>query len=379
MNEGSGRSAGSAFFFSLVARDPASGARAGLFTTPHGTVETPAFMPVGTAATVKGLTVDQIRETGASMVLANAYHLLLRPGEARVKALGGLHRFMGWDGPILTDSGGYQVFSLASLSRIDESGVTFRSHVDGSLVVLSPERSIQVQNDLGADVIMAFDECPANPCSLEQARLSAERTVRWAARSLAAHRNPSQAVFGIVQGAVFPEIRTWCAERLIELEFDGYAVGGMSVGEAPQETRAGISLTTAVLPENQPRYLMGMGLPEDLLDAVGRGIDLFDCVLPTRNGRNAVAFTRTGRLRLRNSEHQSADAPLDAECRCLACRRASRAYIHHLFRTDEMLGPILLSLHNLSFYQDLLRGARQAIRAGSYAALRDAWLTRLSA
>ncbi|MBI1850621.1 MAG: tRNA guanosine(34) transglycosylase Tgt [Planctomycetes bacterium] len=364
--------------FSLLAADAGSRARRGRLATPHGTVDTPAFMPVGTAATVKGLTVEHLEESGAQMILANAYHLHLRPGEALVKAHGGLHRFMGWDGPILTDSGGFQVFSLAASSRIEESGVTFRSHIDGSLVELTPERSMKVQNDLGADLIMAFDECPANPCTIDVARAAAERTVRWAERCLAAHGNPAQALLGIVQGGVHPEVREWCATRIVELGFPAYAVGGMAVGEAPEETRRNVSVTTALLPEDRPRYLMGMGKPDDILDAIGRGIDLFDCVLPTRCGRNALAFTRTGTLKMRNAEHRGSLLPLDAECQCPTCRRYTRAYLRHLFVADEMLGPTLLSLHNVCFYQDLVRDARDAIERGTFGPWSDAFRRRLA-
>jgi queuine tRNA-ribosyltransferase len=359
------------FPFALLHRDVATSARLGRLLTPHGAVDTPAFMPVGTAGTVKGVTIEHLAETGTQMVLANAYHLLLRPGEQLVKAHGGLHRFMGWDGPILTDSGGFQVFSLAASSRIDESGVTFRSHVDGALVELSPERSIQVQNDLGADVIMAFDECPANPCTPDRAKEAAERTVRWAERCRRAHRNPAQALFGIVQGGIHADVRGWCAEQLRAIDFPGYAIGGLAVGEEAEETRRCISATAAFLPEDRPRYLMGMGMPEDLLDAIGRGIDLFDCVLPTRCGRNALAFTWAGPLRLRNAGHRDARIPLDARCACPACRRFTRAYIRHLFLADEMLGPILVTLHNLCFYQSLVREAREAIRSGTFATWRS--------
>jgi queuine tRNA-ribosyltransferase len=364
-------SAVAGFGFAVVACDPETGARRGRFDTPHGTVDTPAFMPVGTAGTVKGLTPDQLREAGAQIVLANAYHLLLRPGEALVKAHGGLHRFMGWDGPILTDSGGFQVFSLAASARVGEPGVTFRSHIDGTLVELSPERSIQVQNDLGPDVIMAFDECPANPCPLDRARAAAERTVRWAERCLAAHRNRAQALFGIVQGGIFPEVREWCAERIVSLGFPGHAIGGLAVGENPEETRRNLSATVAKLPADRPRYLMGMGTPDDLADAIGRGVDLFDCVLPTRCGRNALAFTRRGPVKIRNAEHRESLEPLDPDCACLACRRYTRAYLRHLFLANEMLGPILLSLHNVRFYQDLMREARASIDSGTFATWRQ--------
>ena len=317
-------------------------------------------MPVGTQATVKALTIDQVRSTGAQMVLGNTYHLALRPGEAVIRDVGGLHRFMGWDGPILTDSGGFQLFSLAQNTKVTEQAAIFRSHIDGSLLELSPERAIAIQEALGCDVAMVLDHVLALPAAGEAVRDACERTVRWAARCKAAARRSDQAQFAIVQGGLDAGLRAWCAEQLASLDFPGYAIGGLSVGESPSEMYRVLDFVTPALPADKPRYLMGVGTPQDLLNAIRRGIDLFDCVLPTRNGRNALAYTDAGPLRLRNQVHQRDERPLDANCPCLACRH-SRAYLRHLFLADEMLGPILLTHHNLTYYQRLLAGARQAI------------------
>jgi queuine tRNA-ribosyltransferase len=354
----------SAFEFHLDHTDPETGARLGRWTTPHGTVETPAFMPVGTLATVKGLTPEQIRQTGAQMVLANTYHLALRPGADIVAELGGLHQFMQWDGPILTDSGGFQVFSLAQLTKLDDDRVVFRSHIDGSLLELSPRRAVEIQEQLGADCIMCLDECPAHDVSLERLRVAVDRTTRWAAQCREAQQRSDQALFGIVQGATDRRMRERSAEGLLPLDFPGYAVGGLSVGEEPEQMYQTLNWTVPLLPADRPRYLMGVGRPIDLVEAVLRGIDLFDCVMPTRNGRNALAFTSVGPLRLRNLKHQRDPAPLDPSCECPVCRQFSRAYIRHLFMAKEMLGPILLSWHNLAYYQTLLREMRTAIREG---------------
>jgi queuine tRNA-ribosyltransferase len=350
----------SQFRFELLHTDAGGAARRGRFHTPHGPVELPAFMPVGTQAAVKALTIDQVRSTGAQMVLGNTYHLALRPGEHVVRDLGGLHRFMGWDGPILTDSGGFQLFSLAQNTKVNEEAAVFRSHIDGKLLELSPERAIAIQEALGSDVAMVLDHVIALPADSDAIRDACDRTVRWARRCQAAATRSDQAQFAIIQGGLDPELRVWCARQLADLDFPGYAVGGLSVGESPLEMYAILDVVCPAMPTNKPRYLMGVGTPQDLLNAIGRGIDLFDCVLPTRNGRNAMAFTDSGPVRLRNHVHQRDDRPLEEGCPCLACRH-SRAYLRHLFLADEMLGPILLTHHNLTYYQRLLAAARESI------------------
>jgi len=358
------------FSFALSAEDPQSAARVGVFQTPRGSVDTPAFMPVGTLAAVKGLLPQQVRQSGAQMLLANTYHLALRPGENIVADLGGLHRFMNWDGPILTDSGGFQVFSLARLTRVTDAGVEFRSHIDGRLLDLSPERAIAIQRALGSDVAMVLDQVIALPASAEQIDEATERTVRWAERSQKVHDTANQALFAIVQGGLDPQRRAECAQKLVQMNFAGYAVGGLSVGETPDEMYNTLDATVPHLPADRPRYLMGVGRPEDLLAAIARGIDLFDCVMPTRNGRNAMAFTDVGPLRLRNQRFTNDVEPLEADCPCVACGY-SRAYLRHLFVAGEMLGPILLSIHNLTYYQRLLAAARAAIRDRRFDTFRD--------
>jgi queuine tRNA-ribosyltransferase len=348
------------FDFSLHHRDSGSSARRGTFTTPHGHVDTPAFMPVGTQGTVKGLTPDQIGATGATMVLANTYHLALRPGERVVEALGGLHAFMRWDGPILTDSGGFQLFSLAKLTHIHDEAAVFRSHIDGSTMILSPERAVAIQEALGGDVVMVLDHVVPLPSSLEVVRDAVDRTIHWAQRCKAAAQRSDQALFAIVQGGLDEALRVSCAERLISLDFQGYAVGGLGVGETAEAMYRALEFTVPALPPDRPRYLMGVGRPADLLEAVERGIDLFDCVMPTRNGRNALGFTDVGPLRLRNQQFERDERPLETDCPCAACRH-SRGYLRHLFMAREMLGPILLSIHNLTYYQRLLSAAREAI------------------
>lgn len=322
-------------------------------------------MPVGTQGTVKGLTVAMLRETGSQMVLGNTYHLMLRPGERIVEHLGGLHRFMGWDGPILTDSGGFQIFSLARISRVTDEAAVFRSHIDGRIVELSPERAVQIQESLGSDVAMVLDDVVRLPSDRDAARQACERTIRWAERCRRAATRRDQAQFGIVQGGLDPELRVACAERLRQLDFPGYAIGGLSVGESPPQTRVVLEATCPALPADRPRYLMGMGRPEDLLEGVRQGVDLFDCVMPTRNGRNALAFADAGPLRLRNQQYQQDERPLEPDCPCAACRH-SRAYLRHLFVAGEMLGPILVSLHNVTYYQRLMARAREAIVAGRF-------------
>jgi queuine tRNA-ribosyltransferase len=351
------------FRFHLEATDSATGARAGLWETPHGVVETPAFMPVGTRGSVKGLWPHQLREAGAQKILANTYHLALRPGSEVVRDLGGLHRFMNWDGPILTDSGGFQVFSLSDLRRMDERSVVFKSHIDGSLLELSPESAMQIQEDLGADCIMCLDECPPATAAEEQIQSAVDLTTRWAARCRDAHRRADQALFGIVQGGVLASQRERSAVGLLPLDFPGYAIGGLSVGESPAQMYETVGFTTPFLPANKPRYLMGVGRPVDLIECVARGIDLFDCVMPTRNARNATAFTSRGPVKMRNLVHQRDVGPLDPDCRCRTCTDFSRGYIRHLFMVEEMLGPMLLTLHNLTFYQALMRDLRTAIKS----------------
>jgi queuine tRNA-ribosyltransferase len=351
--------------FKLIARDGATAARRGLLSTPHGDIQTPAFMPVGTQGTVKGLTVEQILATGAEIVLGNTYHLALRPGAELIAEQGGLHRFMGWSGPILTDSGGFQLFSLAQNTKVNDQGAVFRSHIDGRLLELSPEQAVAIQEQLGSDIAMVLDHVIALPASREALADAAERTVRWAERCQRAACRREQAQFAIVQGGLERDLRLTCAEQLVRLDFPGYAIGGLSVGETPEQMYGVLDYLTDVLPADKPRYLMGVGRPIDLVEAIARGVDLFDCVMPTRNGRNALAFTWEGTLRLRNAVHERDERPLDETCPCAACRH-SRAYLRHLFMADEMLGPILLSIHNLTFYQRLLAAAREAIGEGRF-------------
>ncbi len=364
----------STFRFQLDAVDGATGARCGRWQTPHGTVHTPAFMPVGTLATVKGLDPQQLAAAGVEMVLANTYHLALRPGAEIVEAAGGLHRFMDWNGPILTDSGGFQVFSLAQLMELDDTGVCFRSHIDGSRFELTPERAIEIQNQLGADCIMCLDHCPPHGVGSAELREAVDRTTAWAVRCRRKHDRADQALFGIVQGGTDAAMRRRSAEALVALDFPGYAVGGLSVGESPEQMYATLDVTVPLLPADRPRYLMGVGRPIDVIEAVLRGVDLFDCVMPTRNGRNAMAFTSRGAVRIRNARYARDFGPLDADCPCPVCRRFTRAYLRHLFIAGEMLGPILLSWHNVAYYQRLLAALREAIRAGESAGFRQRYL-----
>lgn len=362
-----------------------------MLTTPHGAVQTPAFMPVGTQGAVKGLTHRDLLDAGAEILLANTYHLHLRPGDDLIARLGGLHRFIGWTRPILTDSGGYQVFSLAARRTIDETGVRFRSHLDGSAHLLTPERATDIQARLGSDVAMAFDECLAYPAEHADARRSMERTLRWAARGrsrLLALRsgrhadvlvsNEGQAQFGIVQGGVFPDLRQVSARETVAIGFDGYAIGGLSVGEPAEVMYDIVDQTASVLPEGQVRYLMGAGTPDDLFEAVARGVDLFDCVLPTRNARNGQLFTRSGRINIRNARYADDARPIDETCRCYACRTVSRAYLRHLSLANEMTASALNTLHNLTFYLDTLESIRQAIAFGRFEILRRESRDRLS-
>jgi queuine tRNA-ribosyltransferase len=359
------------FSFSLKAQDGA--ARLGEIATPRGIVRTPAFMPVGTGATVKAMFPEDVKASGADIILANTYHLMLRPGAERIARLGGLHKFMHWGGPILTDSGGYQVMSLAKLRRLDEDGVTFQSHIDGATVALSPERAIEVQCLLGSDIQMVLDECTPYPAAREEAKVSLELSLRWARRCKAAFAGmskPGQALFGIVQGSVYPDLREACARALIEIGFEGYAVGGLAVGEGQGAMLDMVEVAAAVLPEDRPRYLMGVGTPEDLLASIARGIDMFDCVLPTRSGRHCQAFTWQGRLNLRNARYAEDQTPLDPESSCPAAQY-ERAYLHHLVRSGEALGAMLLSYANVQFYQELMDRAREAIAVGRFAAFAD--------
>jgi len=363
------------FAFQLDAVSP-GGARAGVLTTPHGSVPTPLFMPVATLASVKGVDIGRVAETGAGMVLANTYHLHLRPGEAVVEQAGGVAAFMGWQGPTLTDSGGFQVFSLAQQVRVTEEAARFRSHLDGSPVELSPEASMRIQERIGADVAMQMDHVVALPASRDIVADAMQRSLRWAERCLTAHRREDQAVFGIVQGGLEPDLREESAVRLRGLGFDGYAVGGLSVGEGPEAMVATLRATTPHLPVDRPRYLMGVGQPRDIIAAVAAGIDMFDCVLPTRCGRNSLVYTFDGQLRLRNALHATDPRPLEADCPCLACRH-SRSYLRHLFLAGEMLGPILASIHNLTFYQRLVARLRDGVLAGRFDAVCGELLARL--
>ncbi|TDI34219.1 MAG: tRNA guanosine(34) transglycosylase Tgt [Acidobacteria bacterium] len=349
-----------------------TGARTATLVTPRGDLATPAFMPVGTAATVKAVSPAEVRTSGARMILANTYHLMVRPGSQVVRRLGGLHTFSGWDGPILTDSGGFQVFSLAALSKITDQGVVFRSHVDGSLMELTPESSIQAQEDLGSDIMMVLDECTGEPSDRSAAAAAMERSLAWARRSLEARRGGG-ALFGIIQGGIFPDLRRQSAEATSALALDGFAIGGVSVGEAREHVSAVVEATAPLLPADRPRYLMGMGTPDDLLEMVGHGIDLFDCVMPTRNARNGTLFVRGGRLNLRNSAWREDPRPVEEDCPCPACREYSRAYLRHLLVSREIYGLRLNTLHNLTHYQRLMAGIRQAIGAGSLAAFASAY------
>jgi len=375
--------------FKLLTTDPNCAARRGVLTTAHGTVQTPAFMPVGTAGTVKGVLPDQIEATGAQIILGNTYHLLLRPGVDVVEKLGGLHGLTGWSHPILTDSGGYQVFSLSSLTKIDDEGVEFASHLDGARIHLNAEIATAIQVRLGSDIIMCFDECTPFPIDEDKLHKAVARTIEWARRCKAAHtalvKQPSNAsltgpmgpisptarvaslLFGIVQGGIDPDLRRQCAERIVEIGFDGYAIGGLSVGEGHDAMAETVRRTVPHLPAEAPHYLMGVGMPVDILAAVMAGVDMFDCVLPTRNGRNAFAFTRSGPLRLRNNVHIDSPEPIEPGCDCVCCRQFTRGAIRHFFNSGEMLGPILLSIHNLRFYQRLMADIREHIERGDFA------------
>ena len=351
-----------AFGFSVIKKEPSSNARLGRLVTPHGEVETPAFMAVGTAATVKAMTPRDLEDAGCRIVLGNTYHLYLRPGVDVIEKLGGLHRFMGWNGPILTDSGGFQVFSLGALRKISEEGVEFQSHLDGSSHKLTPEKVVDIQERLGSDIAMVLDECIPHPAERDYVRASTLRTMRWAERSLRARQKTDMALFGIVQGGMFEDLRLECARELTALSFDGFAAGGLGVGEEETALRAIGGYTASLLPEDRPRYLMGIGRPEDLVAAVAAGYDLFDCVLPTRNARNGALFTSAGKMNIRRAEYASDPRPADEACDCYGCRHFSRAYLRHLHLAGEILAAHLLTLHNLTFYQCLMARLRAAIR-----------------
>ena len=357
------------FSFTLKATDGPErhGPRRGQLTTAHGVIETPVFMPVGTAATVKAMTPDQVWSTGAMIILANTYHLMLRPGPERVERLGGVRKLMGWDGPLLTDSGGFQVMSLGALRKIDADGVSFKSHLDGSMHRLTPERSTDIQRMLDATITMVFDECTPFPAEEDVAAASMRLSMDWAERCREAFSpRPGYGQFGIVQGSVYPELRAESVRRLEAIGFEGYAIGGLAVGEGQEAMFTTLDATTPHMTADKPRYLMGVGKPDDIIGAIARGVDMFDCVLPTRSGRTAQAFTRRGTVNIRNARHAEDPRPLDEACSCPACTQYSRAYLHHLFKADEVLGLMLLSHHNIHYYQDLTRGARDAIEAGAF-------------
>lgn len=370
------------FQFSVEARDPVCGARTGRMTTPHGAIETPVFMPVGTQASVKALSQEDLRTIDARIILGNAYHLYLRPGVEVLEAAGGLHRFMQWDRPILTDSGGFQVFSLAAMRKVTPEGAAFQSHIDGSKHFFSPESVIDLQLAIGADIIMCFDECTEYPATRERAGDSMRLTLDWARRCKARwveRERPEHALFGIVQGGVYEDLRAECAAALVDLDFPGYAIGGVSVGEPEAERRGIAASTAALLPADKPRYLMGVGTPEDLLDAIGAGIDMFDCVLPTRNARNGSLFTADGRINIKNERFRKDFGPLDPACGCPVCRTYSRAYLAHLFRAGEIAALRLNTLHNLWFMLSLCANVRTAIHAGQFTSFRQSFLERYGA
>ena len=360
--------------FELLGQDHS--ARRGRLTFPRGTVETPAFMPVGTYGTVKAMTPEELEGLGAEIILGNTFHLWLRPGTRVIRAHGDLHDFTHWQRPILTDSGGFQVYSLGAMRKITEQGVHFRSPVDGAKVFMGPEESMQIQRELGSDVVMIFDECTPYPASEREAAESMELSLRWAARSKAAHAGNPNALFGIVQGGVFSDLRARSLETLADIQFDGYAVGGLSVGEPPEDRWRVLNFLADRLPAAHPHYLMGVGTPEDIVEAVRCGIDMFDCVLPTRNARNGHLFTHYGAVRIRNAVHQDDTGPLDDACDCYTCRHYSRAYLRHLFRCKEILGARLNTIHNLYYYQVLMRNIRAAIAAGTFASFRDHFYSR---
>jgi queuine tRNA-ribosyltransferase len=362
--------------FTVLHSDPHCGARAGSLKNPRGTIETPIFMPVGTQATVKAMTPEELCEVGAQIILANTYHLYIRPGHELVGRMGGLHSFMHWERPILTDSGGFQVFSLGELRKITEEGVRFQSHLDGSYHFISPERAIEIQEALGADIIMCFDECPPYPADYEYVRRSTELTSRWALRCKEAKKRTGQALFGIVQGGMHQELRKRSAEELIALDFEGYALGGLSVGEEKGLMHEVMAFSAPMLPVDKPRYAMGIGAPEDLIEGINSGIDMFDCVMPTRNARNGMLFTANGSINIKNAIHSEDKAPIDRECECYVCRNYCRAYLRHLYRSGEILASRLNTWHNLHYYLKLMEGAREAITRGRFAEYRHEFYSK---
>jgi len=354
--------------FQVLHKDSDCAARQGVLTTTHGKIETPFFMPVGSAGTIKGITPQQLKETGSNIILANAYHLMLRPGVDVIEKIGGLHRFMAWDGPIVTDSGGYQVFSLSPLTRVDDDGVEFASHIDGKKIYLNAEIATRIQNRMAADVIMCLDQCPAFAIEASELEKAVQRTIRWAGQAKQAHTNANQLLFAVIQGGTDIQLRTYCTCELVKMDFDGYAIGGLSVGEGHENMITTVTTTARLLPDNLPRYLMGAGTPADIIAAVRAGVDMFDCVLPTRNGRNALAFTEDGPVRLRNSTYINDSTPIEPGCDCYCCNNFSRAALRHFFNVGEMLGPILTSLHNIRFYQKLMAKIRQMLKNNEFSA-----------
>ncbi len=361
--------------FKLIHKDKNSKARLGKLITAHGEIDTPCFMPVGTQGTVKTLSPQELKESGASIILSNAYHLFLRPGMEVIRKAGGLHNFISWPGPILTDSGGYQIFSLALLRKVNDEGVEFQSHIDGRKHFLAPEDVIQIQKDFGSDIIMPLDVCVHYPCSYDHATVAMKRTIDWAGRSKGVHNNHSL-LFGIVQGATYEDLRQSCSEQLTEIGFDGYAIGGVSVGEPKNLSYNIVNFSLGFLSQDKPHYLMGVGLPEDIINAVELGIDMFDCVVPTRYGRNGTAFTSVGKLTIRNSPYIEDFSPLDKKCNCYTCKNFSRAYLRHLFNTDEILGLRLVSLHNIHFYLELMHNIREAIRQDRFLDFKKEFLSK---
>jgi queuine tRNA-ribosyltransferase len=361
------------FEFQVTTQAPGSDARTGAFATPHGTFHTPLFVPVGTKATVKAMTPEELVALGAELILANTFHLYLRPGAEVIRDLGGLHRFMNWQKPLLTDSGGFQIFSLAPLRKISQEGVEFRSPVDGSTHLFTPERSIEVQEALGADIIMSLDECTPYPCEFDYAKRSMELTLGWAARCKAAHKNSHQALFGIVQGSVYPQLRARSAQETVGLDFPGYAIGGLSVGESKKEMLDMLDVTVALLPAEKPRYLMGVGTPQDFIAAIDRGVDMFDCVIPTRNARNGKLYTREGPLIIKHAAFAHDPRPVSERCACYTCRNYSRAYLRHLYLSREILSARLNTIHNLYFFLNMLQEIRTAIDSGRWDAFKGEW------
>lgn len=364
------------FSFNLISND--QNARLGIISTAHGEIKTPAFMPVGTAATVKAMTPESVKATGADIILGNTYHLMLRPTEKLIANQGGLHKFMNWNKPILTDSGGFQVMSLSKIRKISDKGVEFRSHIDGSKHMLTPERSMEIQHLLGSDITMIFDECTPYPATFEQAKTSMELSLSWAQRSKDAYvKRDGYGLFAIVQGGVYEELRHISSEKLQDINFDGYAIGGLAVGEGQEIMFKTLDYTTPTLPQDKPRYLMGVGKPQDIVGAVKRGVDMFDCVLPTRSGRNGQAFTRFGTINIRNAKHKEDNKPLDENCTCPACKNYSKSYLHHLVKSGEILGAMLLTWHNLHYYQELMQNIRDAIKGNYFDKFEKEFITNI--